>query len=541
MTVNLRNGVVVAPQPLAVEEGVKTLKRGGNAFDAAVATAFMQTVVDPQMCGIAGFGVANCYVGESGEHKIINFYDRAPKASRSDMYKPIQSDEVLGDYFPVENEANQIGYQAVGTPGTLAGLHEVHHRYGRLSWADVLAPAIEHAGKGISVHPDVAGYWRGPASEGNVDNRTKLNATSACAAIYTKNGEMYNAGDVLINTDYAQSLRRIAEEGPDILYQGEFAERIDADFKANGGLLTADDLAAYRVRVTDPVFSAYRGYRIGSTPPPGGGVIILKILNILEGFDLASLPQMGAEHIHLVASAMRIAFADRADYWGDPEFLDIPVDELVSKAHAEQRRQLISSGAPRTDGVVAGAGGKDTTHLSVIDREGNVVGITHTLGLSSGVVVPGLGFMFNNAMHKFDPRPGHPNSIAPEKSRSSALAPTIVFDGDLPILVSGSPGAFGIITGGTQTILNVIDRGDSALEAVSRPRLHCEGPTVRLEARFPTWVDSELESRGHKVKRSLASYDSVSGRVHAGQIDWQTGQVNGGADPRKGGMALTDE
>ena len=352
---------------------------------------------------------------------------------------------------------------------------------------------------------------------------------------------MYDAGDILVNKDYARSLRRIAADGPDVVYRGEFAAMIDADFRQNGGLLTADDLADYRVRITDPEFSDYRGYRIASTPPPGGGVIIMKILNILEGFDLASLPPLGSEHMHLVASAMRIAFADQADYWGDPEFLDIPVKELLSKEHAAERRALISSAAPRTDAVATGAGGSDTTHLSVIDRDGNAVGITHTLGISSGVVVPGLGFMFNNAMHKFDPRPGKPNSIAPGKSRSSALAPTIVFDGDRPFLVSGSPGAFGIITGGLQTILNVIDRGDSALEAVSRPRLHCEGPTVRVEARFPTWVDAELEAKGHKVKRSLASYDSSSGRVHAAQIDWATGKVNGGADPRKGGMALTDE
>lgn len=537
----LQNGIVVAPQPLAVEEGVKTLKRGGNAFDAAVATAFMQTVVDPQMCGIAGFGVANCFVRATGEHKVVNFYDRAPMAARADMFRPVQTDQVLGDYFPVEHEANQIGYQSVGTPGTLAGLYDVHKRYGRLPWRDVLAPAIDHADRGVVLHPDVTNYWRGPASEGNVDNRTKLNATSACAAIYTKNGAMYEAGDTLVNKDYARSLRRIADDGPEVLYGGDFADLIDADFRQNGGLLTAADLAAYRVRVTDPEFSDYRGYRIGSTPPPGGGVIIMKILNILEGYDLASLPQTSTEHMHLVASAMRIAFADRADYWGDPEFLDIPVSELISKAHAAERRQQITSSAPRTDAVASGAGSSDTTHLSVIDREGNAVGITHTLGISSGVVVPGLGFMFNNAMHKFDPRPGRPNSIAPGKSRSSALAPTIVFDGDRPVIVSGSPGAFGIITGGVQTILNIIDRGDSALEAVSRPRLHCEGPTVRVEARFPTWVDAELEARGHRVRRSLTSYDSVSGRVHAAVIDWASGRVSGGADPRKGGMALSDE
>lgn len=537
----LANGVVVAPQPQAVEEGVRILQRGGNAFDAAVATALMQTVVDPQMCGIAGFGVANCYVNATGEHRIINFYDRAPKAARPDMYEAIETDEVLGDYFPVKNNANQMGYTSVGTPGTLAGLYEVHRRYGRLPWKEVVAPAIYHAKHGIRIHPDVAERWKQPGTKENVSDREKLNATPACAAIYTKNGATLDAGDLLVNEDYAQTLQRIADEGPDVFYRGELARIIDEDFRRNGGYLTAEDLAEYRVRVTEPVYSDYRGYRIATTPPPGGGVIVAKILNILEGFDLASLPQTSADYVHLVASAMRIAFADRAEYWGDPEFLDIPVATLISKEHAAERRALITWEAPASSATPSGGGSTDTTHLSVIDREGNIAAITHTLGLSSGVVVPGLGFMFNNAMHKFDPRPGRPNSIAPGKSRASALSPTIIFDGDRPLLALGSPGAFGIITGVVQTILNVIDRGDSALEAVSRPRLHCEGPTVQLEARFPSWIDAELEARGHKVQRSLKSYDRFSGLVHAAMIDYETNRATGGADPRRGGMALTDE
>jgi gamma-glutamyltranspeptidase/glutathione hydrolase len=540
--VELRNGVVVAPQAQAVEEGAKTLMRGGNAFDAAVATALVQTVVDPLMCGIAGFGVANCYVADSGEHKMINFYDRAPAAATPDMYEPEETDEVLGDYFPVKNMANQLGHTAVGTPGTLAGLFEVHRRYGHLSWRDVVAPAMNMAREGFQVHADVATQMRSPATAGNVDYLTKLTANEECARVYTKNGELYAEGEVLVNEDYANSLAKIAEGGPDVMYRGEFTARIDEDFRRHGGYLTAADLDAYRVRITDPVQSDYRGYRLATSPPPGGGVIIGKVLNILEGFDLASLPQTGADHVHLVASALRIAFADRAEYWGDPEFLDIPVDLLLSKEHAAERRATITwDAAPTLAGAATGSGGNDTTHLSVIDRAGNMVGITHTLGISSGVVVPGLGFMFNNAMHKFDPRPGRPNSIAPGKSRSSALSPTVLFKEDKPFLVLGSPGAFGIITGVMQTILNVVDRGDSAVEAVSRPRLHCEGPTVQLEARFPTWIDAQLEAMGHKVKRSTKSYDRFSGLVHAARIDYERGRVDGGADPRRGGLALTDE
>lgn len=538
----LENGVVVAPQTQAVEIGVEVLKQGGNAFDAAVATALMQTVVDPQMCGIAGFGVANCFVAGTGEHKIINFYDRAPRKATPDMFTPDQTDEVLGDYFPVKDHANQVGYKSVGTPGTLAGLYEVHSRYGELPWADIVAPAAHHARVGFPLHPDVANSWREPSTPGNIGHHEKLMATEACAAIYTNNGELWNAGDVIVNIDYANTLDRIAAEGPDVIYKGEFAQVIHDDFEKNGGLLTAQDLADYRTRFTDPVVGSYRGYKLVTTPPPGGGVIVSKILNILEGFELAGISPQSSDYIHLVASAMRIAFSDRAEYWGDPEFLDIPVDQLMSKEHAAERRQLIDYQAPATSGVATGHGGADTTHLSVIDKHGNMVGITHTLGISSGVVVPGLGFMFNNAMHKFDPRPGKPNSIAPGKSRSSALASTVVFDTQgRPSMVVGSPGAFGIISGVTQTLLNFIDRGDSPLEAVSRPRFHCEGPTVQLEARFPTWVDADLEARGHKVKRSLKSYDGFSGRVHAAAINYETNRTEGGADPRKGGSALTDD
>ena len=222
----LRNGVVVTPQPLASEAGVEILKAGGNAFDAAVATAFVQTVVDPQMCGIAGFGAAHCYRAIDRHAEIIAFYDKAPQLAREDMYEPVDADEVFGDYFPAKNHENQLGYKSVSTPGSLRGYWEVHESYGRMPWREVLEPAIRLSREGFRLHPDQTGYWRQPQTLGNIDNLTKLTATDACAAIYTKNGELFDDGDWLVNPDYANTLERIAAEGPDIFYHGEIAQEI---------------------------------------------------------------------------------------------------------------------------------------------------------------------------------------------------------------------------------------------------------------------------------------------------------------------------
>jgi gamma-glutamyltranspeptidase / glutathione hydrolase len=538
----LSNGVVVAPQPLAVEAGSVILKEGGNAFDAAVATAFVQTVVDPNMCGIAGFGVAHCYRSIDREQKIISFFDRAPKAAHEEMFEPVDVDEVFGDYFPARDHENQVGFKSVSAPGTLKGLFEIHQRYGRLPWRTVMAPAIEQARIGVRLHPDVTDFWHRPPALGNVDALTRLTATKACADIYTNDGRLFNEGEQYTNPDYANTLERVSEEGPDLFYRGEIAREIDRHFKQNGGLLGYDDLAAFSTRIDSPVSGTYRGYRITSTLPPAGGVVLLKVLNMLERFGLANLPHISTDYSHLVASAFTIAFADRAQNWGDPDEVDIDIDTLISKRHAEERARLISlDRKPDTADHVPSNESEDTTHLSVIDRDGNIAAITHTIGLGSGVVVPGLGFMFNNAMHKFDPRPGRPNSVKPGRSRGSTMCPTIMFDGDRPVLALGSPGAFGILTGVCQTILNVVDRGDSPLEAVSRPRLHCEGPAIMLEARYPTWIDRELEQRGHEVRRSVRSYERYVGRVHAAGIDYQTSRATGGADPRTGGVALTDE
>jgi gamma-glutamyltranspeptidase/glutathione hydrolase len=529
------NGLVVAAQPQAVEEGVKVLKRGGNAVDAAVATAFTQTAVDPYNSSIAGLGVMHLYLAETGEEKIVNFWDKAPLASKADMFE--FESETIGGLYWVKDMANQMGHQAVAVPGTLAGLCEALSRYGTMSLRQVMQPAIRYAREGVPITAYQATAYRRKPREGDVDMLTKLSATPAAAAIHLKNGQLLEEGDILVQEDMARTYERIAEAGPDIFYRGEIARTIAEDFAAHGGLITEQDLAEYKVEITDPIFGTYRGYQVASNIPPGSGMVLIEMLNILEAYDLKALGPDSAQCLHLVAEAMRLSFDDRAKYLGDPKFVDIPVDMLTAKDYAAERRKEIG-GPP--GGAVGVPDCASTTHLSVMDPQGNVVSMTHTNGGgSSGVVTSGLGFLYNNFMHRFYPVPGHPNSIAPGKSRNSSLTPTILFKDGKPTMAIGASGGFGIITGILQTILNVIDHGMTIIEAVYVPRIHAESKMVQVSARIPTYICEELERKGHEVRRSLDSYVRFSGNVNALVADWEKDRAYGGADPRQTGMTLS--
>lgn len=528
------NGVVVAAQPLAVEEGVKVLKKGGNAIDAAVVTAFTQTAVDPYNSSIAGLGAMHFYLSETGEEKIVNFWDKAPLAARPDMFE--FESETIGGLYWVKDLANQMGYKAVAVPGTLAGLCEALDRYGTLSLSEIMQPAIRYAREGVPITLyQAAAYGRKPR-EGDVDMLTKLSATPAAAAIHLKNGQYFEEGDLLVQEDMARTYERIAAAGPDIFYRGEIAKTIAADFRAHGGLITEQDLDEYKVEITDPIFGTYRGYEVASNIPPGSGMVVIEMLNILEAYDLGALGPDNPQTLHLVAEAMRLAFEDRAKYLGDPKFVDIPVDMLTSKDYAAERRKEIGKEATGGDQL---SDFSTTTHLCTMDSQGNVVSMTHTNGgWSSGVVTHGLGFLYNNFMHRFYPVPGHPNSIAPGKSRNSSLSPTLIFKEGKPYMAVGASGGFGIITGIVQTILNVIDHGMTIIEAVYAPRIHAESKMVQVSARIPMYVCEALERKGHEVRRSLDSYVRFSGNVNAILVDWDKDQVKGGADPRQPGMSL---
>lgn len=538
-------GMVVCPQPIAAEGGVNVLRKGGNAIDAAVTAAFIQGVVDPTMCGIGGFGQINLYMAKSGEQKVIEFHARAGSKVRPDMW----TDKVIlqfrdGFGYLIEGDVNDIGYQSVMVPGTVAGLYEALVRFGTISWKSAIKPAIKLAKEGFKVYKELAEGWRSkPLPPRRVSFLMRLKATEASRKIYTKNGRLYDVGDILIQKDMAETLTKIGEEGPEVFYNGEVAEKISKDFELNDGFITYSDLTDFKLNVIDPLRTTYRGFEITSIPAPGGGVTLLEILNILEGYDLQSYDWAGlgsdiAEYIHIFAMAMRASHYDRAIYIGDPEFVDVPTSKIISKEWAEAWREKIESGEKIEVPRFSRPEHPSTTHLCVVDREGNVASLTHTLGYCSGVVTPGLGFLYNNAMCNFDPIPNHPNSIAPGKRRVTQMAPTIVYRDGEPFLVLGAPGGGRIVDALAQTIINVIDHGMRPVEAVSAPRISCTSEIIDLSARIPEYICSKLKEMDESICRFPQSYAPFAA-VQAILIDRENGKIYGGSDPRRGGAVLS--
>ncbi len=531
-------GVVVAAQPVAVEEGVKVLEKGGNAMDAAATAAFVQMVADPQMGGIGGYGIMNVFWHSSNENFMLTFQTEAPALATDSMFTPEYKDIAGGFYLAKHNE-NQIGYKAVGVPGTLKGIYRAMEKYGSMPWKDVIMPAVNIARKGIQIHDDWYQFLMKSAREGEVDHKIRLQATAECARIFLKNGEFYRPGDTLVLSDYAKTLEKIAYEGPDIFTCGEIAEIIEKDFFKNGGILTKEDLDNYQPQSAKPVEGTYRGYKIYTSPFPGAGVLLLFMLNILEGYDLEKMRIDSPEYVHLLARMQNIVFSKRAECWGDPNFASVPVNQLVSKTYADECRKMMEC----KDAVpVYGSGfyqkDEDTTHVTAVDKAGNAVSFTHSLGVSSGVVTPGLGFIFNNGMCRFDPRPGCPNSIAPRKRRPSNNLPTMVFKEGQPVLILGASGGFGIIDGVLQAILNLIDHKMELLNAISAPRIHCENNRIFVENRITEKTCKHLIAKGYRVERSPFSYGWSFGNVQAVLMEWDRNRITGASCPRRGGLAL---
>jgi gamma-glutamyltranspeptidase/glutathione hydrolase len=314
------------------------------------------------------------------------------------------------------------------------------------------------------------------------------------------------------------------------------ARRMIDDLAANGSFVTAQDLADYQMRAGGEVVGTYRDYKVVSVPAPHGGPTLIEMLNILEGYDLAGMDHNSADYIYLVSMAMKAAFADRNPTFGDPAFVDVPVGWMTNKERAQYWRERIDSGQP-IEVSFTPVGAPDTTHVSVVDGAGNCVALTHSLGASSGVITPGMGFMYNNSMINFHPYAGHPNSIAPGKGRTTGMTPTIVYKNDKPVLVIGAPGATKIITSVAQVILNVLDFGMSAAEAVLAPRFDCQTNAIRCQARIPEYVCAEIRRR-HPIERFAAGHGNLA-LVHAIRIDPATGRLDGGADTGSDGMALS--
>ncbi len=535
----MTHGIVSAPQPEAVEAGADTLAKGGNAVDAAIACALVQTAVDPQMCGIAGFGCMHVYLAGRGEHLLLDFQGRAPSGVRPDMWEDLiikEADDGFG--FILKDFVNDIGYGSISTPMTLRAFDMALKRFGTMQLSDLLEPAIGFAENGMLVRPHINYFWNSSEGGGKAPHSMRLTENAAARKIYVKDdGSLHKLGESVCNPDMAQTYRRIAREGVDDFYTGAIAGEIIEDMNKNGGLLSADDLKNIQIDDMEPLWDEYRGLRVSTNRPPGGGIMIIQMLNILENFDLKAIRHNSPDYIAVVAEAMKISTVDKDNHVGDPRFVDVPIERLISKEYARECAERIKSGekthVPRFN--PGGEESKDTTHVSTADEHGNCVSLTHTLGMPSGVVTEGLGFMYNGAMAVFDPRPGRTGSLAPGKARFTAMCPTIIFKGDEPFFVVGAPGATFITMGVLQAILNVIDFGMNAQEAVMAPRFSVTSDTIDVSNRILRATQGELEAQGYPVRRSPLSYH-FSG-VHAlrkTEEGW-----DGGADPGRDGMAMS--
>ena len=533
-----QKGVVVAPQPEAAEAGLDILNAGGNAVDAAIAVAFVQGVVDPLMCGIAGFGSMAIYDPISGTHEYIDFHAPAPGVATNDMWADLIEGEARDGFgFTLKGRVNDIGYQSICVPASLRGYATAHARHGKLPWADLLNHAISWARKGWVVRPHVDEFWSDPGTMGRVANTERLKHTPGARALYCRDdGSPKQTGDLVKNPDLAGTLSVIAEKGADAFYTGEIARAILADMQLNCGLISATDLAGYAATINYPLISKYREFTITTNKPPGGGLMLSQMLNILEHFDLKTIGHNSVEYVRIVCEAMKYATIDKDYGIGDPAFVDVPSNQILSKDYSAELAERIKRGekadVSRFD---PSAQCKDTTQISIVDKNGCCVSMTHSLGMPSGVVTEGLGFMYNGCMGVFDPRPGQVGSIAPGKSRFSSIVPSIVFRGDDPYVVIGAPGATQIAMGVLQAVINVLDFDCTMSEAVSLPRFSATSNAIDVTNRIPHYITSQLEELGYEVIRSPRSFGIAW--VHGVRITDKG--LEGGADPGTDGVALT--
>jgi gamma-glutamyltranspeptidase/glutathione hydrolase len=535
MTTQFNSGMVVCTEPLAAEAGAQILRRGGNAMDAAVAAAFAQGVVNPMLCGIGGKGVLTAFNSATGEKVSHRFWGAAGSKARPDIF----ADDYLGlggglDHYPVSDRRNVLGYESIMVPGFVLGVHEAWRRFGggKLSWYALLEPAILLARNGFEVYPYLCKFWGEDGIISKLKGVRRLSVTPAAADIYLRDGRTYRVGERLVQTDYGKTLERIAADGPEVFYQGEIAEKIAADMEANGGLFTLDDLRNHQTLTSHPVYGTYRDYEIVSDQPPGSGALLIELLNIVEGWDLVAMGWNSPEYLDKLSRAMQLVFADRARYIADPRFVQVPVGKLTDKSYAADLRRKIETGRDLDEPDAISVGASGTTHLSVVDRNGNAVSMTHTLGTASGVVTPRLGFLYNNDMGAFDPVPEAKNSIAPGKTPVNGGAPTILLRDDKVAMVIGSPAGGRKLTAELQAILNVVEFGMSMQEAVSVERIHSEKVKreIYVEPSFDPDLVEQLEALGSRVK-----LDQYTARLSAIWFNPQAAQLEAGADPRGAG------
>ncbi|HEX2168455.1 MAG TPA: gamma-glutamyltransferase [Longimicrobiales bacterium] len=524
------SGMVVSANQIASDVGAEVLRNGGNAVDAAIATGLALAVVHPTAGNIGGGGFMVIRFPD-GRTTALDFREKAPLAAHSEMFV----DPATGEYSSTIHHRSHL---AVGVPGTVAGFDYAHRRYGTAEWSALVQPAVTLAAEGFPLSENLA------RSFANV--LRSMQDYPASVAKFSNDGTPYAEGHVWTQPDLASTLARIRDERSDGFYAGETARLLAAEMERGGGMITLEDLERYEPREMAPVTGTYRGYDIISMPPPSsGGIAMVEMLNILEGFDLRGMGHNTAPYIHHLAEAMRRAYRDRAQHVADPEFADVPVERLTSKWYAAELRSDIDpnrASVSSPEDIMVPAESDQTTHYSVVDGNGLAVSVTYTLeqGYGSKIVVPGAGFLLNNEMGDFNPRPGlttetgligtEPNLARPEQRMISSMTPSILArDGEL-VAVFGSPGGRTIINTVMQMVLNIVDHQMPIDQAVAAKRIHHQWlpDRIRIEADGTTeQVLEQLRAMGHEVQMG-----GRQGSVHAIMIDPRTGERIGAADAR---------
>ncbi|MDO9287108.1 MAG: gamma-glutamyltransferase [Aquabacterium sp.] len=495
-------GMVVSNHPLASAAGAEMLAAGGNAIDAAVATLFTLTVVEPMMVGIAGGGFANLRLPD-GRQTILEGQGRCPMAVGPDTFTP--DPDAGPGVLDAVGRRNSVGRAAVAVPGNLMAWCQMLARHGRLSLADVVEPAIRHASRGFAATTYLADCVADCAADLALDPEI--------ARVFLPGGAPLKAGHRVVNAAYADTLRLVVQQGPAALYGGALGAALADDMQQHGAYLTLADLQRYRTHDMPVLRASYRGFEITGPPPPCAGPLhIGQMLQILEGFDVAAGGFGSVDAVHRLAEVLKIAFADRAASTADPDFVPVPVDRLLSADYAAERRARFDPARAQAwqAGVVAGIGdpgrgneSANTTHLTVADRDGHIVSATQTINSLFGAryMVPGTGVIPNNYLYVFNPRPGLANSLAPGKRVTSSMAPLIVFKDGQPRFALGLPGGLRIFPSALQAVVNLIDHGMDLQSAVEAPRVWTQGFGLELEPRFPEAVAEALRARGHTIER----------------------------------------
>ena len=526
-----RNGMVTSREKMASQVGVDILKAGGNAVDAAVAVGFAMAVSYPQAGNIGGGGFMIIHLAEENKSIAIDYREMAPAAAHRDMY--------LNEDGSVDNARSKFSHKATGVPGTVAGMVHALENYGTMSLKQVMQPAYDLAKDGYSMYNYL---------EGSLNSRKErlMQNEAAAKVFYKADGSSYKYGETFKQEDLAWSLKQIMDGGKDAFYKGEIAKRIVADMEANGGLITMDDMAAYVALERPAIVGEYQGHKVVTMPPPSsGGVHLVQIMNMLENDDLKSKGHNSAATLHLYIEAMRQAYADRSKYLGDPDFVDVPVAELISKEYAAITRAQIPSDKARRSTDIAPAlslitESPDTTHFSVMDKYGNAVSNTYTLNFSygNGAMAAGTGIMLNNEMDDFSAKPGTPNgygliggeanSVQPKKRPLSSMTPTIVLKDDKPFFVTGSPGGSTIITVVLQSVFNVLEFDMNAMHALAAPRIHHQWlpDAVMIEEGVSQDTKNILTDMGHIIAPMQFTIGSLS------TIMYKDGIFYGAADIR---------